>query len=136
MISSNPRATAMNIRPISEILSPAGLGLPNINALVPNVVNYTAILLQPKGEIEASAAGVRNRDRDLALIQFRAFLEIARETAADLAITPEYSMPWDVLVPSIKEGLAPSSGKLWVLGCESITYPELLALKQEMNAVR
>jgi hypothetical protein len=124
----------MKIVPISQILKPAGLGLPIINALIPSVDNYKATLLQPKGEIEANAAGVFNRDRALAANQFRKFLEFARETDADLAITPEYSMPWDVLVTSILEGQAPAPGKLWVLGCESITYPELEALKQKIGA--
>jgi hypothetical protein len=122
----------MKITPISEMLGPAGLGLPRLNALTPNVDNYTAILLQPKGEIEASDAGVHNRDHALALNQYRKFLEIARQSDADLAVTPEYSVPWEVLVGAIKGSRAPAAGKLWALGCESITYAALQKLGQDI----
>jgi hypothetical protein len=51
------------------------------------VDNYKPILLQPKSEIEASKAGVHNRDRALALNQYRSFLDIARGTDADLVVS-------------------------------------------------
>jgi len=90
--------------------------------------------MQPHGYIEANASGVRNRDREQARQQFSGFLSTAIQTGADLAITPEYSMPWDVLVHAIKNGATPHVGKLWVLGCESITYDQLAVLKGELAA--
>lgn len=123
----------MDIRSVIELLAPVGLGSPTLNALVPNESNYTALLMQPRGQIEASAAGVRNRGRDLAHRQFTKFLDDARETQADLVIAPEYSMPWDTLVQAIKAGAVPAPGKLWALGCESIKYSELEALKQDLT---
>ncbi len=125
----------MEIIPVSEVLAIEGLQAPTIKALVPSVDNYTALLMQPLGYIEASAAGVRNRDRALAQRQFSGFLAKASQTNADLVVTPEYSMPWVVLIDAIKSGLTPAAGKLWALGCESIKYAELDALKDELRTL-
>jgi hypothetical protein len=38
-------------------------------------------------------------------------------------------MPWDVLLSHLKEGVRPSQGKLWVLGCESIKLSDLETAK-------
>ncbi len=114
------------------MLATAALNEPSLNVLVPNEDNYTVLLMQPHGQIQASGAGVQNRNRALARRQFGQFLADARQTQADLAITPEYSMPWETLVATIKDGAAPAQGKLWVLGCESITYSELEALKHDL----
>ena len=123
----------MRIRSVAEVLASGGLGPPVLNALVPNESNYTVLLMQPHGDVEASAAGVRNRDRNLARTRFGRFLADAQQAEADLVITPEYSMPWETLVAAIKEGTVPARGKLWVLGCESIKYSDLETLKQELS---
>lgn len=122
----------MEIKQVAGVLAPTGLGAPVLNLLVPNECNYTALLMQPHGEIEASAAGVRNRDRSLARRQFGKFLDDARETQADIAITPEYSMPWESLVAAIKQGTVPAEGRLWALGCESVKLSELETLKEDL----
>jgi hypothetical protein len=125
----------VDIKPVSEILNAAGFNPPSFNALMPDVNNYRVVLFQPQGNIEASTGGVRNRDRPLARTQFLAFLREALERNADLAVTPEYSLPWEVLIESLKVGLAPAAGKLWALGCESIRYAELQALKADLAGV-
>lgn len=60
--------------------------------------NYATLLFQPLGDIEADANGVRNVNHEFARRQFSAFLRDAARLNADLAVTPEYSMPWSVLV--------------------------------------
>jgi hypothetical protein len=122
----------MQITAVSEVLAAEGLGPPVLNALIPNESNYTVLLMQPRGEIEASSTGVRNRDRDLAHLQFGQFISEARAAQADLAITPEYAMPWRTLVEAIKASAVPAEGKLWAFGCESIKYGELEQVKQEL----
>ncbi len=119
----------MEIVPVTGILLENALRTPILNALIPNVYNYKLLALQPQGDIEASAEGVRSRDRVLATRQFGKFLEYAKETQADIVITPEYSMPWEVLSAAISEGRGPVQGKLWALGCESIKISELESLK-------
>ena len=122
----------MEIKPVADILLENVLGMPILNALIPNADNYTVLALQPDGDIEASAEGVRSRNRDLATKQFGKFLEYAKETQADLVITPEYSMPWEVLREAISGGSGPVKGKLWALGCESIKFSELESLKERL----
>lgn len=122
----------MEIQSVNDLLTPAGLGPPVLRALIPNVDNYSVLLLQPEGHIEASAAGVRHQDRALALNQFRGFLNEARRNNAALAVTPEYSLPWDTLSEAIRAGNTPADGSLWALGCESIKYTELEALKRDL----
>jgi len=123
----------MEIKAVSTVLADAGLQAPELNVLVPNVDNYKALLLQPQGNIEVSGDFVRNRNRDLAYSQFGKFIEGACQTGVDLAVTPEYSMPWKSLSEALKAGVVPVEGKLWALGCESIKYSELIALRDELS---
>lgn len=124
----------MNVVPVSHILEANGLVPPALSALVPSVDNYKAYLIQPQGEIEGSAAGVWNRNRDSAKQQFSQFLADAVGIQPDLVITPEYSLPWDVLVTALNDAQGPAHGKPWVLGCESIKYQELEDLKTKLPA--
>lgn len=122
----------MLITSVADALLAHGLAAPTLNVLTPDVNNYSVLLLQPHGQIEASAAGVRNRDRALAHDQFGQFLTRAHELQVDLGITPEYSMPWEILIDAIKAGTVPAAGKIWALGCESIQYARLKDIKQDL----
>jgi len=125
----------MEIKQVAEVLILEGLKEPTLNALVPNVDNYTVLLMQPQGRIEASTIGVRNQDRNLALKQYGRFLTDAQQTNADLVITPEYSMPWETLVTAIREGTVPEKGKIWALGCESIRVSDLDNYKRSLSSM-
>jgi len=114
------------------MLTAVGLGSPSLRALIPNEDNYSVLLMQPQGQIEISTAGVRHQDRARAEKQFRSFLDNAYETKVDLAVTPEYSMPWTTLIKAVKEGHVPSQGTLWAFGCESIRYADLATFKQDL----
>lgn len=120
---------------VAEVLAPEGLAPPVLNVLVPNEQNYTALLMQPQGDIGISGAGVCNRDRALAQAQFDAFLRDARATDADLVVTPEYSMPWSTLTAALHAAIIPSEGKLWTIGCESLRYSELEQIRQDLAQV-
>jgi len=123
----------MQLSAVDAVLASAGLAVPALDVLVANEANYTVLLLQPLGHIEANDQGVRNRDRSLADRQFGRFLRDAQETSADLVITPEYAMPWETLAAAISKGVAPAEGKLWALGCESIKYSELESMKEKLS---
>jgi len=123
----------MEIIPVNTVLVDAGFNSPILNVLVPNVENYKALLLQPHGGVEASREGVLNRDRELAYRQYEKFLEDACNVGSDLAVTPEYSMPWKSLRDALEAGVVPAQGKLWVLGCESIKYSEIEELRDELS---
>jgi len=122
----------MQIYSITQILSDAGLAAPDLRVLNPNHENYTALLLQPEGDIEADANGVRNADQVLARRQYAAFLSQAASEQTAVVVTPEYSMPWQVIEDSLQAGIAPAEGALWVLGCESITIGNLNAFRDRM----
>jgi len=123
----------MEIISVATVLADVGFGSPSLHALVPNVDNYKVLLLQPRGCIEANGDGVRNQDRELAYRQYAKFLEDACHVGVDLVATPEYSMPWSTLRNALKIGVVPAQGKLWALGCESIKYGELEALRDELS---
>ena len=48
---------------------------------------------------------------------------------ADLVLTPEYSVPWQIFNDIIQGELRPPAGSLWALGFESITPADLRALE-------
>lgn len=123
----------MQVISVDDILAENSFSPPQLRALVPDQANYRALLLQPEGNITANAFGVRNNDEQLADQQYTGFLRTAVEVDADLVVTPEYSLPWRVLATLIEEGQSPSEGKLWALGCESITLDALSALAETLS---
>ncbi len=127
-----PRTT-MQVTSVDNILANHGFGVPRLNALVPDQANYKTLLIQPEGHITADDSGVRNSNSGQAQLEFSAFLHTASETAADLVITPEYSLPWKVLEDAIQAKNVPEDGVLWVLGCESITQSELADLAERLS---
>ena len=60
---------------------------------------------------------------------YRGFLNDAVTSQAQLAITPEYSIPWALIREIIQGTPRPPKGSLWALGCESITFSQLDALQ-------
>jgi hypothetical protein len=123
----------VEILEVSEVLAHHGLRQPELDVLVGDERNYRVWLMQPEGVIEATTAAVRNRDRELAQRQYAAFLQAASQRAVSLVLTPEYSMPWEVLSQSIQNGILPADGSLWVLGCESILLSELAAFQSGLS---
>lgn len=126
----------MNIVSVTQVLAGQGLNAPTLNVLIADENNYSVLLFQPKGQIEATQAGIRNRDRALADAQFGEFLAEATVSKVDLVVTPEYSTPWEVLHAAL-EGAdsGPAQGKLWALGCESINYSELVNMREELAEI-
>lgn len=122
----------MNIVSADQTLAQAGFRAPELAALVPDVNNYSVLLAQPQGLVEADATGVRNRDQVRAQAVFSGFLKKAVETAADLAVTPEYALPWATFVAALRADVRPAAGKLWALGCESLTLAELVTYQTEL----
>lgn len=93
--------------------------------LLPNHDMYRMLMLQPDGPIIGTPVRVGHEDSARGHSLVRAFLEKARETAADIAITPEYSTPWTILSQIAQTDLRPEPGQVWVLGCESLARKQL-----------
>lgn len=119
----------MPTKGVAEALQAHGLFPPDLEFLQADERRYTALLMQPSGPIFASPDRIGPFDKDMAGAKSKSFLSLARETGAQLAITPEYFMPWDSLKESIQAGDVPSLGVLWVLGCESTTEEDLETFK-------
>ncbi len=122
----------MEILEVSQLLAQHNNGadplqLRRLGALAPRVQPYVALLCQPSGTIHACHARVGNADPVAAHPMYASFLVEAVERQAQLAVTPEYSVPWTVIreIALAVAGQRPPQGSLWILGCESITPAEL-----------
>jgi hypothetical protein len=120
---------------IDEFLREKGLLNPELEILIPNATLYKALLFQPCGTIEVGDYFVKNQEHDLAVKKFMSFFDLAKGKNVDLAITPEYSCPWEVIKNLIENDVLPKNKKLWVIGCESIEPNELKKIIDENTKV-
>lgn len=118
----------MNFECIDTFLRNYGLKNPKLNALVPDASLYKTLLFQPLGDIEYGDYFVRNVDENISMKKFRSFFNLAKDSNADLVMTPEYSCPWKMIQEIINNDLLPQESKLWVIGCESIKVNEFLSI--------
>src|SRR5688500_12185490 len=94
----------------------------NLIPLRPQTETFTVLFYQHSGKFFRSKERIGNQDQDIATNQFNHFFDVARQKNSDLVLTPEYSCPWAIINNIIdSEQLWPAVGKLWVLGCESIS---------------
>lgn len=112
-------------------------GLPNVQLelLRPDEKLYSVLMLQPGEDVDASENWVRIRDRNSANLKFSSFIDLACSQDPDLVLTPEYSCPWAVLEELITNDQLPGDGKLWALGCESITPTDLADFAARLGEV-
>jgi len=119
----------MDFNFISEHLEKIGLKNPNLEILTPDARLYKTLLFQPFGNIETEddfgGKFVKNINRDISIKKFRLFFKLANKNNVDLAITPEYSCPWEVINDLIETNDFPKENKIWVIGCESINQNDL-----------
>ena len=118
---------AVKFEHIDNFLRDKGLQNPNLKALVADAGLYKTIAYQHKGEVEASIdveMFIRNRERELAISKFYSFFDNALQEKVELAITPEYSCPWESIGKLLENNKLPDVGNIWVIGCESATPEE------------
>lgn len=116
----------MNLKPIKNILESRNLNLPMLDVLKANAELYEILLLQTQGQIHSNGEFIGNRNSEEVAGKYEHFFRLAKEKKVHLAVTPEYSCPWCVLVEKlIGEAIFPPPGKLWVIGCESITLNDI-----------
>lgn len=115
---------------IEKYLKEKKLTSPDLEILKPDANLYKTLAYQPKGRAVAENnegkifIGNSKNDKDTSG-KFEAFFELAIKKKVHLALTPEYSCPWDVLENIITKGKAPANNALWIIGCESILPSEL-----------
>ena len=112
------------------------LKLVALRALLPDRQTYNLMLLQPDGPIEGSEQRIGHYDQARGEALCRAFLKQAVVDAADLAVTPEYCLPWALVEEIAQEqsALRPAQGAIWILGCESISPTNLLNAAARLKA--
>lgn len=94
---------------------------------------YTALLYQHEGILDANAHKIGNFQDGGNRV--RAFISKALETEVDLALTPEYCCPWKLVEEVINDdSRQPRPGRLWVIGCESITKTDLAVFQKKHTA--
>lgn len=123
----------MQIEEAEKFLKKNGIQHPILEVLDPSINDYDVLLIQPKGDIEASKTRVGNRDRAGSVKQCVSFLLEAAKRQTALVVAPEYCVPWEALRQAVLAGHAPGAKSLWVLGCESITLNELDVLENSFN---
>ena len=122
----------MQFKFVDKILDSLKLKLPELEVLQKDSNPYRTLLYQHKGVIKAQKSFIGNADSAVTAIKFHKFLEKAKDEEVELAATPEYSCPWSVIASLIEaRNSLPSPGKLWVLGCESISIVELQELEKK-----
>ncbi|QYJ75061.1 hypothetical protein [Shewanella sp. FJAT-52076] len=127
---------AINIVDVEEVLrqQPYSLTLMKLHVLDPTRDPYRAVLLQPPGLVEANSTRVGHANADVGYALCREFLSIAANNYSDLAVAPEYCVPWSVVDQIVNGGLRPPHGAIWVLGCESISPIDFLERARHYNA--
>ncbi len=127
---------AINIVDVEEILGQLAspLTLISLEALNPAREPYRAILLQPTGMVEANDVRVGHADAALGHALCSGFLSSAVQSHSDLAVAPEYCVPWSVVQEIVAGKYRPPQGAIWVLGCESISPTDFQELAQNYNA--
>ncbi len=102
----------------------------NLEVLEKDTNNYTMLLLQHKGVFSVSDDKIGNETDCSA--KFSAFIELAKTENVSLAITPEYSCPWDSISQVIQhQDKWPNNSKLWAPCCESISPNEIKFLRKK-----
>lgn len=126
---------AINIVDVEDVLrqQPNPLTLVSLHALNPSREPYRTILLQPTGVVEANDVRVGHANTALGHALCSGFLFSATQTLSDLAVAPEYCVPWSVVKEIVEGQYRPPHGAIWVLGCESIAPADFQSLAQQFN---
>lgn len=106
---------AINIVDVEEVLrqQPHPLTLMSLEALNPAREPYRAILLQPSGLIEANDVQVGHADVAVGRALCSGFLSTAAKSHSDLAVAPEYCVPWSVVKEIVAGDYRPPHSPVW-----------------------
>jgi len=100
---------------------------PSLACLKLDSMTYKTLLFQIKEVIGFDNSGIWLLNKERSNQKFNSFFDLAINQSIELAITPEYSCPWEIVNTLLNDGKFPDIANLWVLGMASISPP---ALKQ------
>ena len=119
----------MTYKFIDEILDHYTIDL---EILRPNTTPYRASLLQHKGIFDCPDAFFGNQTDESE--KFISFFQAAKDNNSNLAVTPEYSCPWNAIVHLLENTEAAlDNGNLWVIGCESISVERIIEIQEQYS---
>src|ERR1700754_2854533 len=101
------------------------LNKPDISCLRQDYEYYESLLFQVSGKIDYDVDGLRFSESAIAAQKFEFYFDLCLKKNVDLAITPEYSCPWEQITRILENGKFPLNEKVWIIGSASIK-PKLL----------
>lgn len=114
---------------INEILVDYAIDL---EVLRPNTTLYRASLLQHDGTFHCADTFFGNQADEVE--KFTSFFQSAKDNNSNLAVTPEYSCPWNSIIHLLENTKAtPDTGNLWVIGCESISVERIREIQKQYS---
>lgn len=126
----------MEYTEVNDSLREIELKNPILNILKADEGIYNLALCQLSGTIEANDQYVKNTNQHLIKDKIKKFIELIMNNNTDLAITPEYACPWEIIEYIISSDKVPNEGKLWIFGCESISPRELRTIESRNDSVK
>jgi len=100
---------------------------PSLACLKLDSMTYKTLLFQINEDIGFDNSGIWLLNVETSTPKFNSFFDLAIKQSIELAVTPEYSCPWEIVSTLLSDGKFPDIANLWVLGMASINPP---ALKQ------
>jgi hypothetical protein len=105
------------------------------NVLAKNAHPASVSMLQCQGDITAKAEAITAADDAVFVKKAWQFIQEVKKKQPDLALTPEYSIPWSLIGRLIEEHAFPHEKKLWIFGCESTSIERFQAFRSEWDTV-
>lgn len=115
-----------------QFIDQLGIGITDLNleALEFNTNQYSTLLYQHRGNFQPTPQKFGNSNDAASVEQFSNFIRLAKQENGSIAMTPEYSCPWPVIETILQTAeLQPKNGKLYALGCESISPAEIQRIR-------
>lgn len=98
--------------------------------------SYSVLLIQPRANLKVEKAkGLIPEEYDKFIEKFRKYIELAYKKKYDLILTPEYSVPIQIIKELVQNQEKLKSGSLYCMCCESIAYNEFTTLLNEFKEV-
>ncbi len=129
--------TSEIIKNVKSVMEEMQLNNPTITFLKRDTHDFAVSMIQPKGNLAASAAGIKPKECNGDWVEkFYRFILDAVSKGIDLTVSPEYSCPLAAIIKLIEENKFPKLGTLFALGCESFTLVELNQFKSKIDELR
>ena len=104
----------------------------NLEVLIKDSNLYSTLLYQHRGTFTTEETRFGNHED--CTLKFNSFLSLAQSENVALAMTPEYSCPWNSIDWFLSdEARWPNPGKLWAICCESITPLQIISFRDRFE---